>query len=298
MEKEDRSSSACESTNSSTSQTRKRRAESEIKCSECNTIITHICGRTQSKCIACYFRDKNNNGGGNFSAPPLITKTRTDNSTAASTPPLHRRKTSTPLLFASPSPSTASVIRLSPGDNHCLQVPNDFITSQEKLFQIMPQNPHLKPLEKYPPSARKGMKLMFDLDFTNLAEKLQESVDPLEFYAKSGEYTWQMTTLEEMGYNVVKLKRKFDILSKISVIGKANRDEIEVIREKIRVMEAEASANQKRIQDLEMEVQQLKDELRREDEEIEAIKLLEREFAEEKAKKWSAFMSVAAAPWI
>lgn len=162
----------------------------------------------------------------------------------------------------------------------------------------MPQNPHLKPLEKYPPSARKGMKLMFDLDFTNLAEKLQESVDPLEFYAKAGEYTWQMTTLEEMGYNVVKLKQKFDVLSKISVIGKANRDEIEETREKIRVLEAEASANQKRIQDLETEVQQLKDELKSEDEEIEAMKLLERELAEEKANKWSAFMSVAAAPWI
>ncbi|KAI3951932.1 hypothetical protein MKW98_012137 [Papaver atlanticum] len=289
MEKEDRSSSGCESINS-TSQTRKRRPESEIKCSECNTLVTHICGRTQSKCIACYFRDKNNNGGN--SSAPLITKTSTDNSTAST--PLHRRKTSTPLLFASspsfdhhhqqtPSPSTASV-RLSPGDNHCLQVPNDFITSQEKLFQIMPQIPHLKPLEKYPPSARKGMKLMFDLDFTNLAEKLQESGNT--------------STLEEMGYNVVKLKQKFDILGKISVIGKANRDDIEVIKEKIRVLEAEVSAGQKRIQDLEMEVQQLKDDLRSQDEEIEAIKLLERELAEEKANKLNAFMSVAIAPWI
>lgn len=158
----------------------------------------------------------------------------------------------------------------------------------------MPQNPHLKPLEKYPPGARKGMKLMFDLEFTNLAEKLQESADPVEFYAKAGKYTWQMTTLEEMGYNVVKLKQKFDNLSKISVIGKANRDEIEGTI----VMEAEASARQKRIQDLETEVQLLKDDLRSEDEEIEALKLLEREFDEEKAKKCSAFMSVAAAPWI
>ncbi|XP_026389328.1 DUF724 domain-containing protein 7-like [Papaver somniferum] len=302
---EDISSSGCESINS-TSQTRKRRAESEMKCSECNTVVTHICGRTQSKCIACYFRDRSS----------------TAKTTTTSTPPAHRRKASTPvskwkrILCASNHSSSSSVhhhqqtpppplsspsmasIRLSPGDNHCLQVPNDFITSQEKLFQIMPQNPHLKPLEKDPPSARKGMKLMFDLDFTNLAEKLQESVDPLEFYAKAGEYTWQMTTLEEMGYNVVKLKQKFDVLSKISVIGKANRDEIEETREKIRVLEAEASANQKRIQDLETEVQQLKDELKSEDEEIEAMKLLERELAEEKANKWSAFMSVAAAPWI
>ncbi|KAI3853364.1 hypothetical protein MKX03_026372 [Papaver bracteatum] len=196
MEKEDRSSSGCESINSS-SQTRKRRAESEIKCSDCNTLVTHICGRTQ--------RQKQQ-----WWKLFCITKTSSTDNSTASTPPLHRRKTSTPLLFAS-SPSTASV-RLSPGDNHCLQVPNDFITSQEKLFQIMPQNPHPKPLEKYPPSARKGIKLMFDLDFTNLAEKLQESADPVEFYAKAGEYTWQMTTLEEMGYNVVKLKHKFNVV--------------------------------------------------------------------------------------
>ncbi|KAI3931433.1 hypothetical protein MKX01_040350 [Papaver californicum] len=146
------------------------------------------------------------------SGPPLKKKI----STTGSNPPLKKEITTTASnpptktlrLVCSPSlnPPPTKKVRLSPGDSHSLEFSNEFIRYRDNLFNIMPQKPQFKPLEKYYSSFRNGMKLILDLEFTNLAQRLPESVDPIEFLDKIDEYSSRLTTLEEMGYDVVTLK--------------------------------------------------------------------------------------------
>lgn len=100
----------------------------------------------------------------------------------------------------------------SPSDDpHSFEPSAEFNSRRDNLFKLMPQKPNL----------------LLDRDFVGLAQKLSETVDPVEFLDHVEEYSSQLTVLEENGYDVGKLREKFDKLRRMSEDLKRSRETLE-----------------------------------------------------------------------
>ncbi|KAI3970465.1 hypothetical protein MKX01_024112 [Papaver californicum] len=161
----------------------------------------------------------------------------------------------------------------------------------------MPQDPHFEPLEKSSSTALQGFRLVLDLDFVNLAQKLSEPVDPLEFSKGTEEYTSQLLTLEQNGYNVVKLRKRFDKLREISDEEKRNRENIKEKEEERNDKQVKACITLNRIDSLTKELKALKISAMAQKKEIETLELMEMSYVEERKKILENLSAAATAPW-
>ncbi|XP_026396301.1 DUF724 domain-containing protein 5-like [Papaver somniferum] len=89
---------------------------------------------------------------------------------------------------------------------------HDFKTLRRQIFSVLPQNPHYQPLSKYCPSVQQEMKSGFDVIFVKLTQKIQELGDTPEFLTHEEEIKAEICNLEDMGYDVKKVKDRFNLL--------------------------------------------------------------------------------------
>ncbi|KAI3843764.1 hypothetical protein MKX03_028583, partial [Papaver bracteatum] len=181
--------------------------------------------------------------------------------------------------------------------HHSFEPSLEFKTTRDHFFEIMPQEPHLEPLEKLSSSARKGFRLVLDIDFVNLAQKFSGPVDPLELSDCIEEYTSQLSTLEHNGYNVVKLWERFDILRRISFDEKRIREKIADKEEERGDKNVKACFTLNKIDNLKKELKTLEATAKARKKEIETLELAEMCYAEERNKILEELSEAAAAPW-
>ncbi|XP_026378755.1 DUF724 domain-containing protein 5-like [Papaver somniferum] len=130
--------------------------------------------------------------------------------------------------------------------------------ARDMIFKLIPQEPHFKPLEKFPTSL-KGFRVVLDLEFVNLYQKLSvETVRHVEFFDHVEEYSSQLTFLEEHGYDVGKLHDRLDELKKdLKVIEDtvdADKKVIDMLKKKLKVMEDTVDTGKKEIEELKFKV--------------------------------------------
>lgn len=181
--------------------------------------------------------------------------------------------------------------------HHSFEPSPEFQTTRDHLFQIMPQEPHLEPLEKSSSSARKGFRLVLDIDFVNLAQKLSAPVDPVEFSNGIDEYASQLATLEQNGYNVVRLWERFDLLRRISVDLKRSREKGKEKEEERRDKNIKACITLNKIESLKKELKALEATAKAQKKEIDTLELMEMSYAGEENKILGELTAAASAPW-
>lgn len=181
--------------------------------------------------------------------------------------------------------------------HHSFETSPEFKTTRDHLFKIMPQEPHLQPLEKNSPTALKGFRLVLDIDFVNLALKLSGPVDPGEFSKGIEEYASQLSTFEQNGYNVVKLREKFDKLRKISDEEKRSRENMQEKRDERNDKQVKACITLNRIDTLMRELKTLNDCAMVQKKEIETLDLMEMSYNEERKKILENSSAAASSPW-
>ncbi|MCL7029457.1 hypothetical protein MKW94_023176, partial [Papaver nudicaule] len=194
--------------------------------------------------------------------------------------------------------SSSSPRKKSTGHHHgslCLN--DEYRNLREHLFRAMPQNPHYKPLDKYCVSVRDGIKVGLDVVFINLAQKFANLKSSVELLSDVQEYIAQLSELDDMGYDCTKLWQRFDALRSFSEQEQAARLKLEEITSKRRDKEVKATLTHTRISELEAELKRLKDASKTQEEEIEALKATERNYAREEEKILQEFRSAATAPW-
>ncbi|KAI3851731.1 hypothetical protein MKX03_034362, partial [Papaver bracteatum] len=200
------------------------------------------------------------------------------------TPPTRVRVSSSPT-----SPDNGSY-------HHSFEPSPEFQTTRDRFFQIMPQEPHLEPLEKLSSSARKGFRLVLDIDFVNLAQKFSSPVDPVEFSNGIEEYNSQLSTLEQNGYNVARLWERFDLLRRISVDEKRSREKREEKEEERKDKHIKACITMNKIDSLKKELKALEATAKAQKKEIETLELMELCYAEERNKILGELSAATSAP--
>lgn len=111
----------------------------------------------------------------------------------------------------------------------------EFNKLRKHIFTALPQQPHFSPLAKYCPSVRQEMKLGFDMIFIKLTQKLQNLGDLSQEHEDT--IKGELSNLEEMGYDVMKLRERFDLLVRVKTISKNDesyQDKIKNLDGKIR----------------------------------------------------------------
>ncbi|KAI3849362.1 hypothetical protein MKX03_004335 [Papaver bracteatum] len=181
--------------------------------------------------------------------------------------------------------------------HHSFEPSPEFKTTRDSLFRIMPQEPHLEPLENLSSSARNGFRLVLDIDFVNLAQKFSGQVDPVEFSNGIEEYASQLSTLEQNGYNVVRLRERFHLLRSISVDEKRIREIIKEKEEERKDKNVKACFTLNNIDSLKKELKGLEVTAKFQKKEIETLALMELSYSEERNKILEELSAVASAPW-
>ncbi|RZC92305.1 hypothetical protein C5167_026941 [Papaver somniferum] len=133
----------------------------------------------------------------------------------------------------------------------------EFKKLRREIFTVLPQQPHFNPLPKYCPSVRNEMKLGFDMNFVKLTQKLQNLGDdqilsPEEEETISGE----LANLEEMGYDLMKLKERFELLVRVKTLAK----EDESYEEKRKNLEVKINAERGHLEKVQCRIAELKSE--------------------------------------
>lgn len=83
---------------------------------------------------------------------------------------------------------------------------HEFKRLRNQIFSVLLKNPHYQPLPKYCPSVTKEMKSGFDVICVKLTQKIQKLGDTPEFLTYEEEIREELGSLEEMGYDVQKMK--------------------------------------------------------------------------------------------
>lgn len=101
------------------------------------------------------------------------------------------------------------------------------------------------------------MKVALELDFVHLAKTFSQADDPVEFYDFAEDYGSQLTTLDDMGYDVNKLWGKFYELRSIAVDGADNRENKGELEAKMRDLQGKTQITKNRMTELRKEMEQL-----------------------------------------
>ncbi|KAI3893915.1 hypothetical protein MKX03_020098 [Papaver bracteatum] len=88
----------------------------------------------------------------------------------------------------------------------------------DQVFTALPQTPHFNPLANITSSEniKEGIKLGYDIAFLNLVMKFHNIVDPCSFLSEAEEEscTTEFKEFEDMGYDLTKIKQKFNLLKR------------------------------------------------------------------------------------
>lgn len=188
---------------------------------------------------------------------------------------------------------------ISPGSyTHCLYISDEFETTKKEVFRTFPnQKPHFKPLEKYSPSIRDAMKVALELDFVHLATTFTQAVDPVEFFKGIGDYSSQLSTLEEMGYDVKKIWEKFDELRSIAADEIVNRENKEELKSKMKDLEVKAHFTENRLSELRKEMILLEANAKTQETETQNLKSKVRRCTLKEQENLVNFRTAATKPW-
>ncbi|KAI3924242.1 hypothetical protein MKW98_032443, partial [Papaver atlanticum] len=99
----------------------------------------------------------------------------------------------------------------------------------DQVFKALPQTPHFNPLEKLSctENMKEGLKLGLDVFFLHLIMKLCKPVDPFTFLSEVESYTKEFKGFEEYGYDLTKVKDRFNLLKRRAEQEKPLKDEVE-----------------------------------------------------------------------
>ncbi|KAI3887986.1 hypothetical protein MKX03_002568 [Papaver bracteatum] len=196
------------------------------------------------------------------------------------------------------TPSTVSSI--SPSSyTHSLYVSDDFHSAKEETFKTFPhQEPHFKPLDKYSPSIRHTMKVALELEFVRLVNTFSQAEDPVGFYKGIADFDSQLTTLEDMGYDVKKLREKFDELRRIAVDGADNREKKEELEVKMRVLQVKAHVNEDMMTELREEMMELEAKSETQEKETQSLESKLRVCTSKEEDNLVSFKAVATKPYL
>ncbi|KAI3935619.1 hypothetical protein MKW92_018866 [Papaver armeniacum] len=88
----------------------------------------------------------------------------------------------------------------------------------DQVFTALPQTPHFNPLANISSSEniKEGIKLGYDIAFLNLVMKFHNIGDPCAFLSEAEEEscTKEFKEFEDMGYDLTKIKEKFNLLKR------------------------------------------------------------------------------------
>lgn len=149
---------------------------------------------------------------------------------------------------------------------HSFEPSAEFKTRRDNLFKIMPQKPNL----------------LMDRDFVALAQKLSETVDPVEFLDQVEENSSQLAVLEENGYDVGMLRERFDKLRRMSEDLKRSRETLEECEERRKDAEVKVCFTSKKLDALKKELELLKATVKAQRNEIETLESMEMSFVEDR----------------
>ncbi|MCL7047630.1 hypothetical protein MKW94_000425, partial [Papaver nudicaule] len=82
----------------------------------------------------------------------------------------------------------------------------------DQIFTALPQVPHFNPLSKYSENIREGIKQGYDIAFVKLVERFQNFADPATFLAEVEDLNREFKEFEEVGYDLTKVKERFNLL--------------------------------------------------------------------------------------
>ncbi|XP_058092976.1 uncharacterized protein LOC131239338 [Magnolia sinica] len=115
---------------------------------------------------------------------------------------------------AAPNAKTEGTSRESPTmQDQNLTLSPQFMARRSRIFDFLPQNPHYLPLASYSREVRKGIIGGLDIAFVALSEKFLTLKSENIGY-EIGDVMKQLSDLEQMGYNVQKLKQRLDFFER------------------------------------------------------------------------------------
>ncbi|XP_058092980.1 DUF724 domain-containing protein 3-like isoform X2 [Magnolia sinica] len=140
---------------------------------------------------------------------------------------------------------------------------------KSRIFAALPQDPHYLPLANYSSIVREGMILGLDLAFVTVFEEIRQ-LGPHDFASKIEDLTERLSQLEQMGYNVRKLRQHLDNLRGIAERNRASRDAVARLEADARDREAKLHSAEGNVSMLASCVAVLEAEIKRSKAEIES----------------------------
>ncbi|XP_026452322.1 DUF724 domain-containing protein 5-like [Papaver somniferum] len=116
----------------------------------------------------------------------------------------------------------------------------------DQIFTALPQTPHFNPLGNLSSdNFKEGIKLGYDISFINLVMKFGDFVDLNTFLLSDVEsYTKEFKEFEEMGYDVSKLRNRFNQLNIKAEQDKELKNAMEKLEEEDKHRKAKIESQQ------------------------------------------------------
>ncbi|XP_026383792.1 DUF724 domain-containing protein 10-like [Papaver somniferum] len=99
--------------------------------------------------------------------------------------------------------------------------------AHDQVFTELPQSPHFSPLESFrSENIKEGIKLGCDLAFLFLVQKLRNLNDSSHFPSEVASLTAEFEWFEELGYDLTKIKQRFNLLKRRAEEEKGWKNEV------------------------------------------------------------------------
>ncbi|XP_068666783.1 DUF724 domain-containing protein 1-like [Aristolochia californica] len=183
-------------------------------------------------------------------------------------------------------------------------------TLKNQVFSALPQDPHYRPLLTYGSEIRNWMIIGLEMAFVNISEKIR-NLAPQDLKSGNANFFKELAELEDMGYNVQKLRTRLETLGEIVEQHQASLDAAEKMEVVAKEWEIELGVSEVKVSVLSKRIAELEAEMKKSMEKMEAaqalidnhkskVENLNLEIAqlnEASLETQSEFASVAHLPW-
>ncbi|XP_026380770.1 DUF724 domain-containing protein 7-like [Papaver somniferum] len=168
----------------------------------------------------------------------------------------------------------------------------------DQVFTALPQTPHFNPLENFRSmNIKEGIKVGCDIAFLNLVMKFHNLVDPSSFLSDEQKFTEEFNEFEKLGYELSKIRERFNLLKRRAEQEKALKDEAEKLEKEKKEREEKVEEKEFLLLELAAETAKVGNEVKMERSEIESIDFKRRKIMETSNMNENEFRKLAKFPW-